>query len=162
MCLEFQTIIPKSVFNGILIGKVFQIKVSDGLVHSLRTRQKVNLHTARVFMGARVFRSLYVFRVPNHHFKECVQWHLYRRSISNRGFIWSCPPLGTHQKVNLHPARVFTGARCFRSLYVFRVPNHHSKECVQWHLNRKSISNRGFRWSSPFPWNSSKSKLSSC
>ena len=49
MCLEFQTIIPKSVFNGILIGKVFQIEVSDGLVHSLGTRQKVNLHTARVF-----------------------------------------------------------------------------------------------------------------
>ena len=54
MCLEFQTIIPKSVFNGILIGKVFQIEVSDGLVHSLGTRQKVNLHTAsyRVFTGA--------------------------------------------------------------------------------------------------------------
>ena len=51
MCLEFQTTIPKSVFNGILIGKVFQIEVSDGLVHSLGTHQKVNLHTARVFTG---------------------------------------------------------------------------------------------------------------
>ena len=104
MRLEFQTIISKSVYNGIFIGEVFQIEVSYGLVH----------------------------------------------------------PLGTHQKVNLHPARVFTGARCFRSLYVFRVPNYHSKECVQWHLNRKSISNRGFRWSSPFPWDSSKSKLAYC
>ena len=53
MCLEFQTIIPKSVFHGILIEKVFQIEVSDGLVHSLGTCQKVNLHTARVFTGAR-------------------------------------------------------------------------------------------------------------
>ena len=52
MCLGFQTIIPKSVFNVILIRKVFQIEVSDGLVHSLGTRQKVNLHTARVFTGA--------------------------------------------------------------------------------------------------------------
>jgi len=51
MCLEFQTIISKSVFNGILIGKVFQIEVSDGLVHSLGTCQKVNLHTARVFIN---------------------------------------------------------------------------------------------------------------
>ena len=73
MCLEFQTIIPKSVFNGILIGKVFQIEVSDGLVHSLGTRKKVNLHTARVFTGALVFTILYSFRVPNHHSKECVQ-----------------------------------------------------------------------------------------
>ena len=96
MRLEFQIIIPNSVFNGILIRKVFQIEVSDG------------------------------------------------------------------REVNLHPARVFTGARVFRSLYVFRVPNHHSKECVQSHLNRKSISNRGFRWSSPFPWESSKSKLAYC
>ena len=84
--LEFQTIIPKSVFNGILIGKVFQFEVSDGLVHSLGTRQKVNLHTARVFTGARVFRSLYAFKVPNHHSKQCVQSHLHRRSISKQGF----------------------------------------------------------------------------
>ena len=130
------------MFNGILIGKIFQIEVSDGLVHSLGTRQKLNLHTARGFTGARVFRSLYAFRVPNHHSKECVQWHLYRRSISNRGFIWSRPPLGTHQKVNLHPARVFTGARCFRSLYVFRVPNHHSKECTGGSSLRKKLT----RW----------------
>ena len=89
------------MFNGILIGKIFQIEVSDGLVHSLGTRQKLNLHTARGFTGARVFRSLYAFRVPNHHSKECVQWHLYRRSISNRGFIWSRPPPWNSSKSKL-------------------------------------------------------------
>ena len=36
MCLEFQTITPMSVQISILIGKVFQSKVSDGLVHSLK------------------------------------------------------------------------------------------------------------------------------
>ena len=50
--------------------------------------------------------------------------------------------LGTHQKVNLHSARVFTGARCFRSLYVFRVPNHHSKECTGGSSLRKKLT----RW----------------
>ena len=58
MCLEFQTIIPKSVFNGILIGKVYISNRGfryQGLVNSLGTHQKVNLHTARVFMGGTSF-----------------------------------------------------------------------------------------------------------
>jgi len=34
MRLEFQTITPMSVQISILIGEVFQIEVTDGLVHS--------------------------------------------------------------------------------------------------------------------------------
>ena len=69
MLLKFQTIIPNSVYNGIFIGEVFQNEVSE----PLGSWQKVNLHPARVFTGARVFRIFYEFRVPNHHSKECVQ-----------------------------------------------------------------------------------------
>ena len=82
MLLKFQTIIPNSVYNGIFIGEVFQNEVSE----PLGSWQKVNLHPARVFTGARSFMSLCAFRVPNHHSKQCIQWHLQQRSISNRGF----------------------------------------------------------------------------
>ena len=34
-----------------LVGEVFQIKVSDGLVHPLGSRQNVNLYPAVVFTG---------------------------------------------------------------------------------------------------------------
>ena len=76
----------------------------------------------------------------------------------------SYPVLGTIRMVTktdnskCKPARVFTGARVFRSLYAFKVPNHHSKQCVQSHLHRRSISKRGFR----APWKLAKCKLASC
>jgi len=51
MRLEFQIITPMHVQNGIFIGEVFQIEVSDGLVHSLGSCKKVNLYPAMVFVG---------------------------------------------------------------------------------------------------------------
>ena len=62
MRLEFEIITPMRVQNSILIGEVFQIEVSDGLVHSFGSCQKIYLYIARVLTGARVLRSLYVFR----------------------------------------------------------------------------------------------------
>jgi len=47
-----------SVQNSIFIGEVFQIELSDGLVHPLKSRQIVNLCPTRVFTGTRVFMFL--------------------------------------------------------------------------------------------------------
>ena len=63
MRLEFEIITPMHVKNSIFNGEVFQIEVSDGLVHSLGSCQTVNLYPAGVFTGARVLRSLYAFRI---------------------------------------------------------------------------------------------------
>jgi len=43
MRLEFKIIIPKSVQHIIFVGEVFQIEISDGLVHPLGSRQNVQL-----------------------------------------------------------------------------------------------------------------------
>ena len=56
-----------TVQNIMLVGEVFQIEVSDGLVHPLESRQNVNLYPAVVIAGAQFFRSLYVFRVQKDH-----------------------------------------------------------------------------------------------
>ena len=53
MRLEFEIITPMRVQNSIFIGEVFQIEVSDGLVHSFGS-QKIYLHIARVLTVARV------------------------------------------------------------------------------------------------------------
>ena len=55
------------VKNIMFDGEVFQIEVSDGLVHPLESRQNVNLYPAVVIAGAGVFRSLYAFRVQKDH-----------------------------------------------------------------------------------------------
>ena len=68
MRLEFKRIIPIIVQNIRFVGEVFQIEVSDGLVHPLGSRQNVNLYPAVVITGARVFRSLYAFTNPNDHY----------------------------------------------------------------------------------------------
>jgi len=39
--------------------------------------------------------------------------------------------LGSCPNINLYPARVFTGTRVFRSLYVFTNPNDHSNKNTQ-------------------------------
>ena len=67
MRLEFEIITPMHVQNSVFNGEVFQIEVSDGLVHSFGSCQKIYLS------GARVFRSLYVFRVQNEHYKVSAQ-----------------------------------------------------------------------------------------
>ena len=67
MCLEFKRIIPMIVQNIMFIGEVFQIEVSDGLVHQLGSCQNINLHPARVYRCTSFFRSLYAFRDPNNH-----------------------------------------------------------------------------------------------
>ena len=51
MRLEFEIITPMHVQNSMFIVEVFQIKVSEGLVHSLGSCQKVNLYPAMAFMG---------------------------------------------------------------------------------------------------------------
>ena len=63
MRLEFEIITPMHVQNSIFIGEVFQIEVSDGLVHSLGSCQKINLYPARVITGAQALRSLYAIRI---------------------------------------------------------------------------------------------------
>ena len=111
MRLEFEIITPMRVQNSIFIGEVFQIEVSDGLVHSFGSCQKIYLYIARVLTGARVFRSLYVFRVQNEHSIVSVQnsifiGEVFQIEVSD-GPVHS---LGSSQKVNLYLARLFTGA----------------------------------------------------
>ena len=111
MRLEFEIITPMRVQNSIFIGEVFQIEVSDGLVHSFGSCQKIYLYIARVLMGARVFRSLYVFRVQNEHSIVSVQnsifiGEVFQIEVSD-GPVHS---LGSSQKVNLYLARLFMGA----------------------------------------------------
>ena len=72
MRLEFEIITPMRVQNSIFIGEVFQIEVSDGLVCSFGL-SKIYFYTARVLTGARVLRSLYVFRVQNELYSECAK-----------------------------------------------------------------------------------------
>ena len=50
--LEFKSIIPMSVQHIIFVGEVFQIEISDGLVHPLGSRQNVSLSPALVITGA--------------------------------------------------------------------------------------------------------------
>ena len=86
MHLEFEIITPMPVQNSIFTGEVFQIEVSDGLVHSFESCQKIDLYIARVLMGAQVFRSLNVFRVQNEHSIVSVQNSIFIgevRSLSN-------------------------------------------------------------------------------
>ena len=51
--------------NSIVICEIFQIEVSDGLIHQLGSCQNINLYPARVYRGTSFFRSLYAFRDPN-------------------------------------------------------------------------------------------------
>ena len=77
MRLEFKRIIPMIVQNIMFVGEVFQIEVSDGLVHPLGSRQNVNLYPAVVIAGAQFFRILYAFRVKKDQINECAKWHRY-------------------------------------------------------------------------------------
>ena len=77
MRLKFKRIITMIEQNIMLVGEVFQIEVSDVLVHPFGSRQNVNLYPAVVITGARVFRSLYVFRVKKDRMNECAKWHVY-------------------------------------------------------------------------------------
>ena len=63
MRLEFEIMTPMHVQNSIFNGEVLQIKVLDGLLHSLGNCQTVNFYPAGVSTGARVLRSLYAFRI---------------------------------------------------------------------------------------------------
>ena len=57
MRLEFKRIIPIIVQNIRFVGEVFQIEVSDGLVHQLGSCQNINLHPARVYRGTSFFKE---------------------------------------------------------------------------------------------------------
>ena len=76
MCLKFKRIITMIVQTIMLVGEAFQIEVSDGLVHPLGSRQNVNLYPAVVMTGARVFRSLYAFRVQKDNSNDCTKYHV--------------------------------------------------------------------------------------
>ena len=76
MRLEFKSIILISVQHIIFVGEVFQIEISDGLVHPLGSRQNESLCPAMVITGARVFRSLYAFRVQKDHFNYCEKYQV--------------------------------------------------------------------------------------
>ena len=111
MRLEFKRIIPIIVQNIRFVGEVFQIEVSDGLVHSFGSCQNIYLYIARVLTVARVCRSLYFFRVQNEHSIVSVQnsifiGEVFQIDVSD-GPVHS---LGSSQKVNLYLARLFTGA----------------------------------------------------
>ena len=75
MRLEFKRIIPIIVQNIRFVGEVFQIEVSDGLVHPLGSRQNVNLYPAVVMTGARVSRSLYACIVQKDYYNDCPKYH---------------------------------------------------------------------------------------
>ena len=109
------------VQNSIFIGEVFQIEVSDGLVHSFGSCQKIYLYIARVLTGARVLRSLYVFRVQNEHSMVSVQNSIFIGEVFQIKADGQVHSLGSCQKINLYPARVITGARVLRSLYAIRI-----------------------------------------
>ena len=102
MRLQCELITPMRVQNSIFIGKVFQIKVSDGRVHSFGSCQNIYLYIARVLTGARVFRSLYVFRVQNEHYIVSVQNNIFIGEVFQIEV--SDDPvhsLGSSQKVNV-------------------------------------------------------------
>ena len=94
MRLEFKRIIPMIVQNIMFVGEVFQIEVSDGLVHPLGSRQNVNLYPAVVITGARVFRSLYAFRVQKDHYNDCTRYHALVKYFKSRFQMVSSIPLG--------------------------------------------------------------------
>ena len=82
--------------------------------------------------GARVFRSLYVFRVQNEHSIVSVQnsifiGEVFQIEVSDG----PAHSLGSSQKVNLYLARLFTGERVLRSLYVFTIQIDHSNACTK-------------------------------
>ena len=91
MRVEFQKITKLSVQNSIFIGDLFLIKVSDGFLHPLSSRQRVKLYPARVFPVTPFFRSLHAFRVQKDHLNECKKYHVHWVLISYRGFRWVTP-----------------------------------------------------------------------
>ena len=106
MRLELQRIYLMSVQNSILIGEVFQIEVSDGLVHRLGSYQNINLYPARVFSGTRVLRSCMRLEIlMMKYFKSRFQMVFFCQNVM--------------------------GARVLGSLYVFRVPKGHSNGCIR-------------------------------
>ena len=109
MRLEFEIITPMRVQNSIFIGEVFQIEVSDGLVHSFGSCQKIYLYIARVLTGARVLRSLYVFRVQNEHSMVSVQNSIFIGEVFQIKADGPVHSLGSCQTVNFYPVGVFTG-----------------------------------------------------
>ena len=65
-----------TTYHIIFVGEVFQIEISDGLVHPLGSRQNVSLCPAVVITGAQIFRSLYAFRVQKDHSNDCTKYHV--------------------------------------------------------------------------------------
>jgi len=97
-----------SVQNSIVIGEIFQIEVSDGLVHQLGSCQNINLYPARLqghefFLGVCMRLEILMITAINEQnsifISEAFQIEVSDGPVHQRG---SC------QNVNLHPAKVFT------------------------------------------------------
>ena len=73
MHLEFKRIVQNIMF----VGEVFQIEVSDVLVHPLGSRQNVSLYPAVVITGARVSGVCMRLELKKDQMNECAKWHLY-------------------------------------------------------------------------------------
>ena len=121
MRLEFEIITQMRVQNSIFIGEIFQIEVSDGLVHSFGSCQKILVHSQSIDGGT----SLYVFRVQNEHSIVSVQnsifiGEVFQIEVSDGPVHF----IGSSKKVNLYLARLFTGA--MRGLQVFTIRSDHS------------------------------------
>ena len=68
MRLKFKRIITMIVQNIMLVGEVFQIEVSDGLVHSLGSCQKLHSKQPGCLLGHE-----HVFGVQKDHSNDCTK-----------------------------------------------------------------------------------------
>ena len=110
MRLEFEIITPMRVQNSIFIGEVFQIEVSDGLVHSFGSCQKNILVHSQSIDGGTSFEEFVCFRVQNEHSMVSVQNSIFIGEVFQIKADGPVHSLGRSQKVNLYLARLFTGA----------------------------------------------------
>ena len=83
---------------------------------------------ASVFTGARVYMSLGFEIITPLRVKNSI--FIGEDFISRFQTVWSIS-LEVVKKIDLYTTNALTGARGFRSLYVFRVQNEHSNECAK-------------------------------
>ena len=108
MRLELKRINLMRVQNSIVIGEIFQIEVSEGLVNQLGSCQNINLGLQghEFFLG--VCMRLEILMITTVNVQSCIfisevfQIGVSDGPVHQRG---SC------QNVNLHPARVFTSGK---------------------------------------------------
>ena len=108
MRFELKRINLMSVQNSIVIGEIFQIEVSDGLVHQLGSCQNINLYPATLqghefFLGICVRLEILMITTINLQNSIFIS-EVLQIEVSDGPVHWrECC-----QNVNLYPARVFT------------------------------------------------------